>query len=115
MLEVVRSLVITTDSEYVVAGLAEWVKAWSSNDWRTSGNRPVKNRDLWKAIFGEVERLHQLGTAVKLWKIPREENTVADAAAKAAANLPCPRKFTDIGGMMDPQKPLADPKRPPVI
>ncbi|KAK4194086.1 RNase H domain protein [Triangularia verruculosa] len=62
-----HTMVIATDSEYVRGGEA------------------VKNRDLWEALLGEIERYKDKGMAVEFWRIPSEWNTVADAAAKEAA------------------------------
>lgn len=36
-----------------------WLERWQSNGWRTSGRKPVKNRDLWEELFTEVDR-HQV-------------------------------------------------------
>jgi len=44
---------LTTDSEYVKKGITEWIEAWIQRGWKTSGKKPVANRDLW-------ERLHSL-------------------------------------------------------
>lgn len=48
--------------------------------------RPRKNRDLREAFLAEATELAKLGDMkLELWKIPRESNSVADAAAKEAA------------------------------
>ncbi|KAK3368260.1 hypothetical protein B0H63DRAFT_528631 [Podospora didyma] len=68
----IRKLVIATDSD--VGG-------------------SVKDKNLWEALLGEIEKLaekqrclpNSQGMAVELWRIPREWNTVTDAAAKTAA------------------------------
>jgi ribonuclease HI len=39
-----------TDSEYVRQGISKWLQAWKARGWRTSGKRPVKNEDLWRAL-----------------------------------------------------------------
>lgn len=44
---------LTTDSEYVKKGMTEWLDGWIKRGWKTSGRKPVANRDLW-------ERLHEL-------------------------------------------------------
>ncbi|KAF2728344.1 ribonuclease H-like protein [Polyplosphaeria fusca] len=80
-----RTIVIATDSEYVVEGATTWAKKWIKNNWLTSGHQPVKNADLWKMLLGEVERWSDEGLAIEFWKIPRQWNTIADGAAKKAA------------------------------
>lgn len=42
---------ITTDSTYVMKGITEWVPGWIRKGWRTAGNTPVKNVDLWQALM----------------------------------------------------------------
>ncbi|KAH7020754.1 uncharacterized protein B0I36DRAFT_25331 [Microdochium trichocladiopsis] len=83
-----RSLVIATDSTYVVDGATRWCKTWMSNGWKLQTGDTVKNQDLWDLLLGQVEAAHESGLAVVFWKIARELNTVADAAAKAASALP---------------------------
>lgn len=46
-----KSLVdLTSDSQYVLKGLREWIKSWKAKGWKTSGKKPVKNRDLWMRL-----------------------------------------------------------------
>jgi ribonuclease HI len=40
-------VVIFTDSTYVKNGITEWIKKWEKNDWKSSSNKTVKNKDLW--------------------------------------------------------------------
>ena len=94
-----HNLVIATDSEYVVEGSTQWAKTWAQNGW-TTRNGPVKNRDLWEALLGEVERFLRDGMTIQFWRIPRTLNTYADAAAKdAAAHGDAPDKWTPIAGI----------------
>ncbi|GAW14478.1 hypothetical protein ANO14919_038810 [Xylariales sp. No.14919] len=80
-----RTIVIATDSEYVARGATAWVKTWIKNGWQKRGGERVKNRDLWEMLLSEVERLHDKGLSVQFWRISRDWNGVADAAAKKAA------------------------------
>jgi ribonuclease HI len=50
------TLVIATDSDYVVKGATEWVSSWIRKGWKTAKGTAVQNRDLWEALLGEVER-----------------------------------------------------------
>ena len=52
------SVEIVTDSTYVGQGLTEWLPKWKTRGWRTSGNKPVKNLELWQ----ELDRLAQMHT-----------------------------------------------------
>jgi ribonuclease HI len=61
----------------------------------------VKNKDLWEALLGEIERKHDVGVQILFWRIPRELNTIADQWAKeAAAKGEVPEKFYDISGVL---------------
>ena len=95
-----HTLVIATDSEYVVEGATNWARAWIQNGWVKRDGSAVKNRDLWEALLGELEKYKEEGMAIQFWKIPREWNMVADAAAKqAAAAEDAPNRWMDVMGM----------------
>jgi ribonuclease HI len=47
---------ITTDSEYVLKGITEWLPGWKRNNWRTAAKQPVKNQDLWQELDAQVNR-----------------------------------------------------------
>ncbi|KAL2176100.1 ribonuclease H-like domain-containing protein [Thermothelomyces heterothallicus CBS 202.75] len=94
-----HTLVVATDSEYVVEGSTKWAKTWVKNGWVKRGGGGVKNRDLWEALLGEIERYRDEGMAVQFWRISREWNIVADAAAKeAAAKEEAPNEWTEVIG-----------------
>lgn len=74
---------ITTDSQYVMKGMMEWLPGWKKRNWKTAGNKPVKNVDLW-------QRMEKAASQHKLeWEWVRGhqghiENERADALAVAA-------------------------------
>lgn len=80
-----KSMVIATDSEYVVEGITNWVQRWIQNRWKTSQGKPVMNQDLWKVLLGEMEKWKTYKMKVQFWRIPRELNKDADSYAKEAA------------------------------
>ncbi len=41
---------ITTDSQYVMKGITEWLPNWIKRNWMTAAKKPVKNADLWKQL-----------------------------------------------------------------
>ena len=47
---------LTTDSTYVKDGITRWLTKWKQNGWRTSANKPVKNRDLSELTEPEASR-----------------------------------------------------------
>lgn len=90
------TLVVATDSTYVLDGATSWVQGWIRNGWKTRAGGDVKNQDLWKLLLGEVERWESRGLGVQLWKIPRELNSLADMAAKEAAQKTPVPEFRDV-------------------
>jgi ribonuclease HI len=41
---------VTTDSQYVMKGITEWIANWKRNGWKTAAKKPVKNADLWQRL-----------------------------------------------------------------
>lgn len=52
-------VVITTDSQYLVKGMTEWLAGWVRKGWVNSKKEPVLNRDLWERLQ-ELSRVHTL-------------------------------------------------------
>lgn len=88
------TLVFATDSAYVTEGATLWTKKWLKNGWKTSSGAPVKNKDLWEMLLGEVERFADVGMKVQFWRISRELNSAADALAKEGALSDTLEKYT---------------------
>jgi ribonuclease HI len=43
-------ITITTDSQYVLKGMTEWLKGWKAKNWKTASKKPVKNVELWQRL-----------------------------------------------------------------
>lgn len=74
---------VTTDSQYVIKGIQEWLPEWKKRNWKTAGNKAVKNIDLWQRLE-KATKDHLLE-----WKWVRghqghPENERADKLAVAA-------------------------------
>ena len=54
-----RTVVLTTDSQYVRQGTTEWIGNWVRRGWKPAGGDPVKNRDLWERLHAAAQR-HQV-------------------------------------------------------
>ena len=48
------SVRITTDSNYIVKGMTEWIDGWQRNNWKNSQKKDVLNRDLWERLIRAV-------------------------------------------------------------
>jgi ribonuclease HI len=44
-------VVLTTDSQYLVKGMTEWLDGWVKKGWKNSRKEPVLNRDLWERLL----------------------------------------------------------------
>ncbi len=44
------SVILHTDSKYVMDGINEWMPNWKKRGWKTAAKKPVKNKDLWQAL-----------------------------------------------------------------
>ncbi|KAI1151401.1 ribonuclease H-like protein [Nemania diffusa] len=91
-----RTVVIASDSEYLVKGASEWVRKWTDNHWKTSGGKNVANRDLWEMLLGEAERYEEENLAIEFWRIERNMNEITDAAAKKATLKTDHESFDDF-------------------
>jgi ribonuclease HI len=52
-------VVVTTDSQYVVKGMKEWMAGWIRNGWKTASRQPVKNRQFWEELKAQSE-IHKI-------------------------------------------------------
>jgi len=51
-----RSVILHTDSKYVMRGITEWMTKWKERGWKTAAKKPVKNQDLWMALDQAIAR-----------------------------------------------------------
>jgi ribonuclease HI len=80
------SVIIHTDSQYVMKGMTEWLTNWKRRGWLTADKKPVKNADLWRLLDEEVVR-HRVS-----WRWVRGHagdpgNTRADALANLGVQM----------------------------
>lgn len=94
-------MIIATDSEYVVDGITREAPEWFEWSWVTRAGEPIRNRDLWECLLGEIEVWEERGMRVQFWLIPREMNLKADRHAHCAAFMERHQEFTDLAGNSD--------------
>ena len=52
-----QNIEVFSDSAYLINCFREkWYENWLRNDWKTSGKKPVENRDLWEAILPYLKK-----------------------------------------------------------
>ncbi|MFQ5482577.1 MAG: ribonuclease HI [Nitrospinaceae bacterium] len=74
---------LTTDSQYLVKGITQWLPNWAARGWTTASRQPVKNKALWK----ELEQLNQTHRISWIWTRGHSghpENERADQLANEA-------------------------------
>lgn len=74
---------LTTDSQYVRQGITEWMANWKRRGWRTAGNSPVKNVDLWQRLEAAAAR-HEVSWHWVKGHSGHPENELADELATSA-------------------------------
>lgn len=65
-----QSVVLYTDSVYVIRGITQWIWGWMKRDWQTAEGKPVLNREYWQELAQVVSarRTRKLTTE---WKYVR--------------------------------------------
>ncbi|KAA3627195.1 MAG: ribonuclease HI [Proteobacteria bacterium] len=71
---------ITTDSQYVMKGITEWLANWKRRGWKTAAKQPVKNVDLWQRLDAALAP-HQVTWEWVRGHTGHPENERADALA----------------------------------
>lgn len=74
---------LTTDSQYVRKGITEWLPGWMARGWKTAAKEPVKNVDLWQALYAEAQK-HTIAWHWVKGHSGHVENEQADALANQA-------------------------------
>lgn len=74
---------VTTDSQYVVKGMTQWLSGWQRNGWKNSKKEPVLNRDLWEALV-EAAKPHQVSWQWVRGHDGHAENERCDSLAREA-------------------------------
>lgn len=71
---------LTTDSQYVMKGITEWLAGWKKRGWKTAAKKPVKNVDLWQRLDKALEP-HQVEWEWVRGHTGHPENEMADQLA----------------------------------
>jgi ribonuclease HI len=79
-------VVVTTDSQYVIKGITEWIQGWQKNGWRTSAKKDVINKDLWQELLAAVAP-HQVRWQWVKGHAGHPDNERVDALASQAASI----------------------------
>ena len=76
-------VVVTTDSQYLVKGMNEWIHGWVRKGWVNSKKEPVLNRDLWERLLAQ-SKIHKIRWVWVRGHNGHTENERCDELARAA-------------------------------
>ena len=71
---------VTSDSQYVLKGINEWMVNWKKRGWKTAAKKPVKNVDLWQRL-DKARESHDIEWAWVKGHSGHVENEIADELA----------------------------------
>ena len=75
-----------SDSAYVVnAFLQKWIYGWIKKNWKTAGNDPVKNKELWQELYALTQK-HKVEFIKVKGHADNEFNNRCDEMAREAIN-----------------------------
>jgi ribonuclease HI len=77
---------LTTDSQYLVKGMTEWMDGWIRKNWMTASKQPVKNQELWKQLH-RLNQKHRISWNWVRGHNGHPENERCDALANEAMDL----------------------------
>ena len=87
-----------SDSKYVISAFNEhWIDGWLKKGWKTAGNKPVKNVELWKRLLKAAEP-HGIRWNWVKGHAGHAENERCDSLATAAADQAPSLLLHDDGG-----------------
>ncbi|TSK08076.1 MAG: ribonuclease HI [Geobacter sp.] len=76
-------VVVTTDSQYLVKGMTEWIHGWVKRGWVNSKKEPVLNRELWERLMA-LSKTHRITWVWVRGHNGHVENERCDELARAA-------------------------------
>ena len=50
------SIVLTSDSQYVVKGMTQWIHGWKKKGWKKADGKAVLNKDIWLELDEEASK-----------------------------------------------------------
>lgn len=71
---------VTSDSQYVLKGINEWMENWKKRGWKTAAKKPVKNVDLWQRL-DQAQQSHDVEWLWVKGHSGHIENEIADELA----------------------------------
>ena len=78
------NVTLYSDSAYVVNAFSQgWLVNWQKNHWKTSGRKPVQNKELWLELL-KLTNIHNVSFKKVAGHADNEFNNKCDELARAA-------------------------------
>lgn len=75
-------VLLYSDSAYVVNAFEKkWIDDWSQKNWKTTGNKDVKNLDLWQQLF-ILSKKHEITFVKVKGHADNKYNNICDSLAR---------------------------------
>tara|TARA_B100001123_G_scaffold375559_1_gene441644 strand:- start:122 stop:553 length:432 start_codon:yes stop_codon:yes gene_type:complete len=82
-----HKVTLSTDSQYLVKGMTEWINGWIKKGWKTASRQPVKNKELWQEL-NNLGKKHEITWVWVKGHAGHPENERCDQLAnEAMANI----------------------------
>ena len=82
-----HQVTLSTDSQYLVKGMTEWMNGWIKKGWKTASRQPVKNKELWQEL-NNISKEHKITWVWVKGHAGHPENERCDQLAnEAMANI----------------------------
>ena len=82
-----HQVTLSTDSQYLVKGMTEWINGWIKKGWKTASRQPVKNKELWQELYS-LSKKHEITWVWVKGHAGHPENERCDQLAnEAMANI----------------------------
>jgi ribonuclease HI len=75
---------IVTDSDYLFRAITDYVFRWEQNGYLNARGLPVTNGPAFKQLHRMLCTWEANRSAIRFWRVPREQNSKADSLAKSA-------------------------------
>lgn len=83
----ILSLIVLSDSKYVVEGSAEFLPKWKANGYCKRDGSPIASLDLWKIVEEKLEKLETLNVFLQVGYVAGHAGNVGNVKADHLANI----------------------------
>jgi ribonuclease HI len=82
-----KSILIYSDSTYVVSSVMERLDVWKNNDWKKVDGKSIAEPDLWQKVSEYLDTLRSNGCSIKLEWIKGHSGNLGNELANFGANI----------------------------